>query len=61
MSDPVPIIGRRTGLTFKIPPVFGIDQDEVEVIPDGKLLVDVPERRCQVEAAKEQSDRYSLP
>jgi hypothetical protein len=52
---------RRTGLTFEVPPVFGIDQDEIEVISDGKLLVDVSERRCQVEAAEEQSDRYSLP
>ena len=50
----------RLGLALEVPPVFGIDQDEVEVIPDGKLLVDVPERRCQVESSQKEPDRDRL-
>ena len=41
---------------LEVPPVFLVDEDEVEVISRAELLVHVAERRRQVEAPEEESD-----
>lgn len=48
----------RTHLLFEVPPVFFVDEDEVEVVPDAKLFVDVAVSRRELETAEEESYRY---
>ena len=51
---------RKTHLLLEVPPVLLVDEDEVEVISRAELLVDVPERRREVEATQEQPYRDRL-
>jgi hypothetical protein len=43
-------------LLLEIPPVLLVDEHKVEVVPRAELLVDVAERRREVEAAEEEAD-----
>ena len=54
--DPV----NRDLLLLEIPPVLLVNQHQVQVIPRRKLLVDVAERRRELEPAEEEPDRYRL-
>ena len=45
---------RKTHLLLEVPPVLLVDENEVEVISRAELLVHVPERRREVEAAQEE-------
>ena len=45
---------RKTYLLLEVPPVLLVDENEVEVVSRAELLVDVSERRREVEAAQEQ-------
>jgi hypothetical protein len=42
----------RNLLLLKVPSVFLVYEDEVQVVPDAELLIDIAEGRCQVEATK---------
>jgi hypothetical protein len=41
---------------FEVPPIFLVDQDQIEIITGGEFLVDVSESRCEIEAAEEEPD-----
>ena len=51
----------RTHLLLEVPPVFFVDEDEVEVVARAEFLVDVAEGRSEVEAAEEETygDRFA--
>ena len=48
----------RTYLLFKIPSVFFINENKVEVISCAKFLVNFAERWCKIKSTKEESDGY---
>jgi hypothetical protein len=54
------MIQAATYLLLEIPPVFLVNEDQVQIIPDAKLLIHITERWRQVEATEEQPDRYRL-
>jgi hypothetical protein len=47
-------------LLLEVPSVFLVDEYEVEVVANAKLLVDFSERWCKVEAAEEETNRNSF-
>ena len=47
-------------LLFEVASVLLVDEDEVQVVPRAELLVDITERRREVESAEEQPDRNRL-
>jgi hypothetical protein len=49
---------KHSYLLLKVPAVFLINKDQVQVIPDAKLLVHIAKRRRQVKPAEEQPDGY---
>jgi len=51
---------RSLYLLFEVSAVFLIDQDKVQVVANGELLVDISHRRRQVVAIEEQADWYWL-
>ena len=50
----------RNLLLLKISPVLLINQNQIQIIPSRKLLVDIPERRREFESSQKQSDRDRL-
>ena len=49
-----------TDLLFKVPPIFVINQNQVQVVPHRELFVDITHRRRQIVAIHEQTNRYRL-
>lgn len=51
---------KNTHMLFKASSIVFINEDQTEIIPHAKHVVDFPESRCKLEAAEEQSYRYCL-
>merc|ERR1712106_156531 len=61
LPHPLPLPPECDFLLLEVPPLLLVYQNQVQVVPDRKLLVDVPHGGGEVVSSKEDPDGNTLP